>query len=61
MNCPDFVTMCGLEDCYNPDGGKYGKFQKFYVNNIYCRHLQLELGHEKATWEDRDTLNKDEE
>lgn len=53
--------MCGLEDCYNPDGGKYGKFQKFYVNNVYCRHLQLELGHEKATWEDRDTLNKDEE
>lgn len=61
VNCGDFVTMCGQDECHNPNGGLYAKFRKFYVGDTYCRHLQLELGHEKATWEDYEILNKDEE
>lgn len=61
VNCGDFVTMCGIDECYNPNGGKYAKFRKFHVDDKYCRHLQLELGHEHATWADQKTLNEVEE
>lgn len=53
INCPDFVDQCSYEQCYNPDGGKFGMFRKFYVGDRYCEHMQTIYGHEIATFADK--------
>lgn len=52
LNCGDFVDMCWEDACYNPNGGRYGKAKKFYVDDKYCRHMQEKYGHEIASWAD---------
>lgn len=45
--------MCGKDECYQPNGGPYGRFRKFYVGATYCAHLREFYGHNIATWDDR--------
>jgi hypothetical protein len=52
FNCSDFVDQCGAEGCYNPNGGPYRSFKKFYIGDTYCEHLKKKYGHELAEWED---------
>ncbi len=53
FNCPDFVDICGREECYNPAGGPYSRMRSVYIGDRFCRHLQVVYGHEVATLEDQ--------
>ena len=53
FNCGDMIDMCAEDECYIPSGGPYGKARKFYIGDLYCRHLQAEYGHLYALWCDR--------
>lgn len=53
FNCGDFINDCWQDECYNPNGGPFGKSQTFYIGSRYCRHLQAQYGHEVAVAEDR--------
>lgn len=46
-NCPDFVDMC--TECYNPDGGRYNKYAKFYLGDTFCAHLAQTYGTSSAS------------